>query len=333
MKWLITGGTGLIGSVLAQMLAKDGADVNILSRSPEKAERFRQAGMHFFVGDITQPETLPPALEGCDGIFHLAAYAKGWAEDPAIYTLYNVEGTRNVLEAALAHGIKRVLLTSTAGILGPASGTPTNEESSFSGPYFTPYEESKAIADYMAMEYLSRGLEINAVFPTRVFGPGELGDSNAVARIIKLYAEGKWRILPGNGRRTGNYVFVEDVAAGMILAMQKGKPGSRYILGGDNLSFREMFNIIGSSTGKKRVLIPLPLGLMYVAVILFRIISLLTGKPPLINAAWLKRYMQDWAFSSAKAETELGYTHRTFEEGVKITWDYFRKLEKSDKHG
>ena len=333
MKWLITGGTGLIGSVLARMLAKDGADVNILSRSPKKAVKFRQAGMHFFVGDITQPETLPPALKGCDGIFHLAAYAKGWAEDPSVYTLYNVEGTRNLLEAALAQGIKRVVLTSTAGILGPASGAPTNEESSFAGPYFTPYEESKAIADHLGREYLSRGLEIITVFPTRVFGPGKLGDSNAVARIIKLYAEGKWRILPGNGQRTGNYVFVEDVASGMLLAMQKGKPGSRYILGGDNLSFREMFSIIGSSTGKKRVLIPLPLALMYGAVVLFRLISLLTGKPPLITAAWLKRYMQDWAFSSAKAEAELGYTHRPFGEGVKITWDYFRKRGKSDKNG
>lgn len=325
MKWLITGGTGLIGKTLAYELAGKGEQVNVLSRDSAKASLFKHPGIRFFTGDILTPETLIPAMEGCDGIFHLAAYAKGWAKDNRIFFDFNVTGTRNVLEAAMHCGIKRVVLTSTAGVLGPSDGHPKDEnEGMLNKVFYTPYEESKHQAETEAHSFLKKGMEIITVYPTRVFGPGPLHDSNAVTKLIKLYAEGKWRFLPGNGKKKGNYVFVEDVATGLILAMTHGQSGEGYILGGENLTFREMFHTIGEQTGHRRIMIPLPWPVMALVVIISLAISFLSGRPPLINFKWLERYMQNWSFTSEKAVRELGYNPRPFSQGVKQTWQFIR---------
>ncbi|NOY36759.1 MAG: NAD-dependent epimerase/dehydratase family protein [Chlorobi bacterium] len=328
MRYLITGGTGLIGQNLARLLTTRGNQVHILSRDPGKAKLFTHSGIRFFTGDIMKPDTLFPAMSGCDGIFHLAAYAKGWAKNNQIFFDFNVTGTKNVLEAATQSGIRRVVITSTAGVLGPARGHLKTEDEETGRPFYTVYEESKYQAEKAALEYAGKKIEVIITYPTRVFGPGPLHESNAVTRLIKLYAEGKWRFLPGNGKKTGNYVYVNDVAEGLILAMEKGRDGEGYILGGENLSFREMFRIIGEQTGKKRFMIPLPWPVMVCIVSLFLFLSLFSGRPPLINFSWLKRYMQKWEFSNAKAQKELGYRYRSFAEGVGLTWKFLQQQTK-----
>jgi len=260
--FLVTGGTGFIGRRLVDKLVARGHEVHVLSRDPAKKVLFPSPHVHFFTGDITSPTALQAAMKGCHGVFHLAAYAKGWAPDERPYEAYNVTGTEEVLRLARQEGVQRVLFCSTAGVINPSSDTPANEDTPRTLPFFTAYERSKDRAEKLVKAYVQEGSDIVIVNPSRVFGPGPLTESNSVTRIIDLFRRGRWHIIPGNGKSYGNYVYVDDVAEGMILAMAKGQRGERYILGGDNLTYLDLFEALRQATGKRPWLVPLPLPLM-----------------------------------------------------------------------
>jgi farnesol dehydrogenase len=136
---------------------------------------------------------------------------------------------------------------------------------------------------------------------------------------VKLYIKGKWKILPGDGKRTGSYVHVDDVVNGHILAMEKGRAGERYILSGQNASYEEFFDILAKVNGKKFTLYKFPVPLMMIAGYSIMGYSKLTGKPPLLTPQWIKKYFYDWSLSCEKAQRELGYTYRSLEDGLRQT--------------
>ena len=169
MRWLITGGTGLIGQNLARILAERGDEIHIFSRDPDKAKLFQGDSIRFFTGDIRNPGTLLPAMEGCNGVFHLAAYARSWAKDNRVFFDYNVSGTRNILDAAILSGIQRIVIASTAGVLGPAVNGPKTEAGGPAGPFYTLYEESKYKAEKTALDYAAdKRIEVIITYPTPV---------------------------------------------------------------------------------------------------------------------------------------------------------------------
>ena len=209
------------------------------------------------------------------------AWTKPTYKDPSLVTGINVEGTVNVFEAALAKGAKKVVFTSTGGTMSYSrDGKPVDETTNPDPRLHTLYEKTKAEAEKITVDYSKKGLNVVTVNPTRVYGPGKLTESNSITKIIRLYLSGLWRIIPGDGKSIGNYVFIDDVVEGHILAARYGRSGERYILGGENLSFREMFNIIGETTGKRRILVNLPAGLMKGIINIVMFISKITGSTP-----------------------------------------------------
>ena len=322
----MTGATGFIGIQLVKRLVSNGELVHALYRSESKADEIRLKGVALYRGDILDNNSLSLAMEGCDQVFHTAAFAGVWSKDPSIIHQLNVTGALNVVKIAAKCGIKRVVVTSTAGILGPSDKEPVHEDTPVPSSFFTPYEESKFIMEQELMKVSDGNPEIIIVNPTRVFGPGILSVSNGVTRMIRQYVEGNWRFIPGTGKSIGNYVHVEDVVTGHLLAMAKGNPGERYVLGGDNISYIQIFQYIREFSLINIRLFRIPLWLMLTAAGLMKIIAKLTGNAPLIVPGLVRKFNLQWIVSSDKAKRDLGYKPRSVKEGIKGTLEWINNI-------
>jgi nucleoside-diphosphate-sugar epimerase len=320
MKIFITGASGFVGSHLAMTLARSGHEVWILLRDPTRSGAFIESGISVIYGDLSDTEKLRIGMYGCDWVFHLAAFTKPVSKDRDLPYRTNVTGTLNVLEAAKARSVKKVIITSSAGTLSYSrDGLPVTEETNNNQVYHTEYERTKAFSEVAAREYNTANMDVVIVNPSRIYGPGNLTISNSVTRIISLYGRGVWRIIPGNGEAIGNYVYIDDVISGLILAAMHGKGGERYILGGDNLSYNEFFNIIGAVFGRKRKLWMLKEPCLKRIVRIARIYSSITRNPPFISEEWIDKYLHNWILSSNKAQTQLNYKITPFREGAEKT--------------
>jgi nucleoside-diphosphate-sugar epimerase len=330
MKVFMTGATGFIGRNLAEKLVKENHELTIMLRDPAKGKEFEQKGINVLYGSLSDREILKTAMAGCEWVFHLAAYTRPVSKEPGLPYRINVEGTINVLEAASEQSVNKVIITSTAGTLGySGNGEIIDETVNRVTGYHTEYEKTKSLAEKAAFEYNSSVMEVIIVNPTRVFGPGRMSLSNSVTRIINMYGKGLWRILPGNGEAIANYVFIEDVVNGHLLAAMNGKGGERYILGGENVSYRDFFDILGNIYGKNRKLIALNESFLKGIVRIAGLWSWLSGTPPFITGAWVDKYLQTSAISSRKATESLGYSITPFREGTEQTVKWLQSQKKS----
>ncbi len=319
MRVFVSGATGYIGMQLVKRLLQQGNLVHALCRSESKADLIREKGVRLFQGDILDRDSLRRAMSGCDRAYHVAAFAGIWTRDPSVIFRINVEGSLNVIEEAKKSGIGRVVVCSTAGVFGPSAGEPVTEEAPPPLTFFTPYEASKMKMEESLLRRVEKIPEVVVVNPTRVYGPGYLSESNGVTRMIIRYLQGKWHVLPGHGNSVGNYVHVEDVVSGHILAMEKGRPGERYILGGDHLTYRELFAFVRRASGKNRRLYPVPLWLMLSVAAAMKGWAGISGRPPLIVPGLVKKFIHHWKASSGKAKRELGYDPLSAEGGIRQT--------------
>jgi len=328
MKVFLTGATGFIGSKLALKLAESGYYVNALVRSVSRAKKtVNHQNITYFEGNLDSQEVYKKAMKDCKEAYLLAAFAQVWHKNSDMFYDINVRQNFNLIKAAHENGISKVVLTSTAGVFGPSKNTElVNENSSLWTPLTTHYENSKLEAETEIKKYTkSTGKHVVIVNPTRVYGPGKLSPSNSVTRMIKEFYEGKWHIYPGNGNAVGNYVFVEDVLNGHLLAMRNGVSGENYILGGEHASYKELFKKVYAISGKKTWLLGIPIWVMkFIAKCQMALIPL-TGKGPLLTTGFVKKYTYSWKNSSEKAAKELGYTCRSLEEGIKSVIDWTRK--------
>jgi len=320
----VSGATGFIGSNLVLHLANEGHTVHALYRSSQKAKLLKHENILLFKGDVCDKSSLATAMMSCEEAYHLGAFVRLWDKDLTLCQRVNVGGTSTVLDSAVECGIKKVVVTSTAGVLGPSGSKPIDEEKERTSEFFNSYELSKHEMEKKVLEFAAKGLEVVLVNPTRVFGPGILSEANSATKIIDAYIQGKWRIIPGSGNSIGNYVFIDDVVNGHILAMEKGLSGERYILGGTNLSFLDFFSVISAVSGKRYRMIKFPAFLLIVISGLVFFFSRLFGKPPKLAPQWIKRYLQNWAVSSEKAERELGYKITPLEKGIGKTMQWLR---------
>jgi farnesol dehydrogenase len=327
MNCFLTGANGFIGLKLAERLTAEGHRISCLVRSPEKFSSLSLlAGATAVTGDLDDISALQEGVTGCETVFHLAAYAKPWSQDKSIPYRVNVTGTENLLKASLSAGVKRFVFVSSAAVIGPSPGVePIDEDFPRTVPWFNEYEETKAVAEELVRSHNMEGLETVIVNPPRVYGPGPVNESNALTKMMKLYSRGRWRILPGDGSCVGSYVLVDDVVNGIILAAKHGRPGERYALGGENLTFNQFFDTLAEVTGKSRLLIPFPIWLMSAIARVMEWQAPLTGLPPLLTAAWVKKYLNHWSLSSARAERELCYRITRFRAGGALTLVWLRE--------
>lgn len=326
MNVFVTGATGFIGVSLCHALAQRGHTVHALVRNPAKAGQILHDRIRVFSGHVLDPECLAQGMESCDAVIHMAALARVWSRDPDEFHAVNVHGTVNVMDAAVRAGVKRVLVTSTAGVYGPSTdGKPVSEKTTAGMDHFTPYEHTKAIADQEAGKYSAIGMDVVFLHPTRVFGPGQLSESNTVTAMIDRYLKGKWRIIPGNGKSMGNYVYVDDVVQGHLLALEKGTGGEHYILGGENVTYHEFFDILKEQSGIYHRLIHIPYCAMLSASTLMGIFARF-GFKPLITNGFVRKYNYHWINDNRKAMNELGYRPISLREGMNKTINWIRDM-------
>jgi dihydroflavonol-4-reductase len=295
---LVTGASGFIGAHVAAALAASGASVRAFdSREPPPHARVDD----FARGDVLDPDALRRALDGCDAVFHLAAVYSYYRRDAERMLHVNVEGTRNVLAAA---GERRVVHTSSAATCGPAPGRPATEhDTPPAWELKVAYKRSKIESERLALA--ARAVVVN---PTTPVGPGDLRPT-PTGKMIRDVASGRARAYV---RSTAlNIVAVEDLARGHVLAHERGRPGERYLLGGEDLWLRDVFTIVARAAGREAPRVAVPFRLVLGAAWLADHSLALFGREPellVLDSVRLARVPA--LFSSEKARTELGHSWR-----------------------
>jgi len=325
MKILVTGATGYIGQQLVKVLAERQNIVHILVRDIHSPNIPKHANIKVFKGDITEPGTIDSAIAGCERVFHAASYTRLKAKDSSVFFKVNVEGTRNMLEASLKHGVKRLVYTSSGAVFGPSLKTPLCENDPRIVSFESDYDLTKHLAENLVRDFAHKGLYSVIVNPSRVFGPGLDSYSNAINRFISWILFKKFVVVPAIGRVESNYSFIDDVINGHLLAMEKGLAGERYIIGGENLSFNELVQTVISESGKKNNLIKVPIVIMKIGGGLKNIVAKLIGHETDFTPKMISRLVRNRTLSSTKATLQLGYQITPFKEGIHQTIHYLKQ--------
>jgi len=305
MKALVTGGTGFLGAHIVRELLREGAAVKVLARPG--SDRGNLAGVAVVVseGDLRDKPSLTKALNGCDTLFHAAADYRLWVKDPPAMYATNVDGTANILAAALAAGVEKVVYTSSVGTLGnPGDGTPGDETSPVSLAEMTGhYKKSKFLAERRAEAFVALGLPLVIVNPSTPIGPLDRKPT-PTGKIIVDFLAGR---LPAYLNTGLNLLPVEDCARGHILAARKGRIGEKYILGGEDTTLAGMFAMLAKISGVPAPRTCLPYVPVLAAAWINAALAALTGKEPLIPLAGVQMAKKLMYFSSKKAKMELGF--------------------------
>lgn len=325
MKIFVSGATGSIGAHLVKMLSERGHTVHALVKSMERARNLTFENVFPFQGDITDKASVDAAMKGCDQAYHAAALAAVWAKNSGDFYEINVRGTINVLQSALDHHIKRVVFTSSAGVFGPSVNGIITEKKVREVDIFNEYEGSKLMAESAVKDFVNlHGLDAVIVSPTRVYGPFLFGEPSSTTLMIDKFVNQGFRLYPGDGTGIGNYVYIEDVALGHILAMEKGKKGETYLLGGKNYSYIEFFNMLGAAAGINRMMIRIPMWMQLLFARFELFMAVWFGKSPEVTPKWIVRGKYQYELSPQKAINELGLPVTNIEEGLNKSVEWVR---------
>jgi dihydroflavonol-4-reductase len=320
---LVTGATGFLGSSVARALVEAGHRVRVLARPSSDRRNLADLDAEIVEGDLAAPETLPPALKGCTALFHVAADYRLWVRDPAAMYRINVDGSAALIRAAAAAGVARVVYTSSVATLGI--------DPSGAGDEDTPVALANMVGHYKRSKFLAEeavgkaardtGLPVVTVNPSTPIGPRDIKPT-PTGQTILMAASGR---MPAYVETGLNLVHVDDCAEGHLLAFAKGKPGERYILGGEDFSLAAMQEEIARITGGKAARIKLPVTPLYPVAIVAEMIARFTGKEPLLMRDTLRMARKRMFFSSAKAVRDLGYRTRPAREGLVDAIAWFRQ--------
>ena len=318
MKALVTGATGFVGAAVARALLREQWQVRVLARRGSDRRNLRSLDVEVSEGDLTDVDSLQRAAQGCDGLFHVAADYRLGARDPAELYRANVEGTRNVLSAAHRAGVRRMVYTSSVATIGiPADGTPGDEQSANSlENMIGHYKRSKYLAEEVVREAAQGGISVVIVSPSTPVGPGDVKPTPTGLLVLDA-AAGRMPAYVDTGL---NIVHVDDVAAGHLLAYERGRPGERYILGGQDMSLREILEMIARLEGRTPPRVRLPYGVVLPIAYLAEGFARLSGRSGRITLEGVRMSRKKMFFSSAKAVRELGYRWRppvqAFEDAI-----------------
>jgi len=323
----VSGATGYLGYELVQEAVRRGFAVHVFVRDMAKAKKlYNHPAIQIFQGSFTDNESILKAMKSCTQAYLVAGIISTWLKDESQYYKIHVEGNRNLLLLAQQAGIKKAVVTSTAGVFGPSlNGKHIHEDSEQAHPYFNEYEKSKAAMADMIRQLHTPDLEICIVNPSRIYGHGKMGRGNPVNKLIDLYLKGKWHYIPGNGRKTGNYVFINDVINGHFLSMELGVDKESYILGGtENINYNELFKLLGNLSGKHRKMIHTSIKIIKSIAYIQLFLVKYFGIRPLFTPDWVSRYYFDWPLDISKARSILGYSPTPLTDGLIKTLQWLK---------
>jgi dihydroflavonol-4-reductase len=323
MKVLVTGATGFIGFHVARLLLGKGFDVCALARKESDVSFMNSLDVEWAIGDVRDLDSVSSALRGCRQVYHIAADYRLWVPDPEAMYEINVGGTRNVMQAAMMKGIEKAVYTSTAGALAAGSrDKPSHEETPASlDEMVGHYKRSKFIAEKEVYGFIQKGLPVVIVNPTTPVGPMDRKPT-PTGKMIVDFINGRMPAYLDTGL---NFVDVEDVAEGHLLAMQHGKVGQRYILGNKNIPLKEFLGILALITGQRPPKVRLPyLPVLLAAHIDEAFSKWVTGRHPAIPLTGVKMAHKYMYFDCSKAVRDLNMPQRPIEGAVERAIEWFK---------
>lgn len=319
----VSGGSGFVGSAVIRRLLSEGFRVRALIREGSRCEGFDPAGVEIVSGDLRDAGAVRRAMQGARYAFHVAADYRLWVPDPATMIAINVEGTRNVMQAALAAGVERIVHTSSVATLAldEAGGVSDETRPAIEDDAIGLYKKTKLRAERLVEAMVAQqALPAVIVNPSTPVGPCDVKPT-PTGKIIVEAASGRMPAYVDTGL---NLVHVDDVAAGHLAALRHGRIGERYVLGGENVGLREMLGVIAGIVGRPAPRIALPRPLIYPLALAAEAFAAVTGRTPFVTRDGLRMARHRMFFSSEKARRELGYRARPYGDGLAEAIAWFR---------
>lgn len=323
MTTLLTGATGFVGAAVARMLLSRGEKLRVLVRPTSNRKNIADLDVEIVEGDLLQPETLKPACENIQHLYHVAADYRIWTRHPDQMMRANIDGSHHLLKAATEAGAKKIVYTSSVAVLGiHKDGSPANEDSPVGlEDMVGVYKRSKFLAEQAVDQLIADGAPIVIVNPSTPIGPRDVKPT-PTGRILVEAATGKMPAFVETGL---NVAHVDDVAQGHLLAMDRGEIGQRYILGGEDLSLREILQIVCQHVDRKPPTISLPHDLVLpIAWVAEAWTKLTGGDEPFATVDGINMARKKMYFSSDKARQALGYQPRSGREAIIDALDWFK---------
>ncbi len=323
MKVFVTGATGFVGSHVARVLAEKGAELRLLVRKTSDLRNIQSLPAEHVVGDLLDPASFDRALAGCDALFHVAADYRLWVREPAVMYRANVDGTRAILQAALRNSVRRVVYTSSVATMGfTGNGHPADETSPVSlDNMIGPYKRSKFLAEQVAIQAARDGMDVVVVNPTTPVGDQDIKPT-PTGRIVVDFLKRKFPAYVDTGL---NLVDVDVCARGHLAAFEKGLSGERYILGGENLTLKQILDKLAEITGLPSPTIRVPYA---VALAAGAVDELFTGRirglEPRATIDAVRMGKKKMFASSAKAEREFGWQTLPVDGALRRAVSWFR---------
>lgn len=319
----VTGATGFLGSHVARALADQGAELRLLVRSTSNLRNLEGLKAETAMGDLREPAFLEKAMTGCDNVFHVAADYRLWVRDPSEVYRSNVDGTRAILQAARKTGVRRVVHTSSVATIGfTSNGHPADEDSPVSlADMVGHYKRSKFMAEQIAMEAGRSGMHVVTINPTTPVGEQDVKPT-PTGRIVVDFLKRKFPAYVETGL---NLVDVRECACGHIAALERGRSGERYILGGENLTLKQILDKLGKITGLPSPRIKLPYIFAFAAGVVDEAITgCMLKREPRATIDTARMGMKKMFASSDKAERELGWRIVPVEDALRRAVEWFR---------
>jgi dihydroflavonol-4-reductase len=319
---LVTGASGFVGSAVVAALLAQGKSVRALVRATSPLANLPRTGVEIVQGDLRDPAAMAAAMRDVRYLFHVAADYRLWARDPGEIMTANVEGTRNVMQAASQAGVARIVYTSSVATLALRDGAAADESVGLTeSQAIGAYKRSKIAAERLVEAMIGQGLPAIIVNPSTPIGPRD-GRPTPTGRILIEAARGRMPAYVDTGL---NLVHVDDVAAGHLAALKTGRIGERYILGGDDVALGDLLAEITVMVGRRPPRVKLPRAPLFPLALAAETIAHFTGREPFVTRDGLRMAKYRMFFSSAKAERELGYRHRPWREGLSDALAWFRQ--------
>lgn len=319
----VTGATGFLGSHVARVLADQGATLRLLVRPTSNLKNLEGLKAETATGDLRDPVSLEKAVAGCDTVFHVAADYRLWVQDPDEMYRSNVDGTRALLEAAQKNGVQRVVYTSSVATMGFTSdGRPADEDSPVSlSDMIGHYKRSKFMAEQVALEAGRSGMHVVTVNPTTPIGEQDVKPT-PTGRIVVDFLKRKFPAYVETGL---NLVDVRECARGHVAALEKGRSGQRYILGGENLTLKQILDGLGEITGLPSPTVKLPYFFAFMTGVVDEVVTgRLLGREPRATIDTVRMGSKKMFATSAKAERELGWKIVPVQDALRRAVDWFR---------
>jgi nucleoside-diphosphate-sugar epimerase len=323
MKYFVTGATGFVGSHVARQLVEQGHEVVVSVRTPSKAQQLAQLGVTVTQGDVTDKESMRGAMQGVDGVFHIAGWYKIGVRDKSEASAINITGTRNVLELMKELGIKKGVYTSTLAVNSDTHGLLVDESYHYTGKHLSEYDRTKWIAHYEVAEpMIEGGLPLVIVMPGLIYGPG---DTSPIHNTFIQYLQRKLPVLPA--KTAFSWAHVDDIAHAHILAMELGKEGESYIIAGPTHTLIEGIQVAQKITGVPAPRIRVAPGAMKAMAATMGVVEKIVPVPDDYSAEYLRVSAGvTYIGSNAKARREFGYSPRPLEVGLTETLQHEMKL-------